>query len=388
MTDRFASSDPNLPSCVDTKEWCGGNFDGLITQLPYIADMGFDSIWVTPPVKQVEWRDDYNGTGYHGYWAQEFTEIDEHLGGPEGLLRLSEAVHELDMLFMVDVVANHVGPVHGGEDVGKFKGVLGKEGGEQYNTLGRGEGESMDEYIKGTPGPPNAMTDAGEECWPYYDFEEGKCDRNIVEKGWFGDLADLNQTNVDVRSYLLDWIRWMKESFSVDGFRLDTALYVPLDFLDEFQEAAGVYIVGEVVTYNFTLHSEYQQHLSGVLNFPVTEKLGSVFNGNMSDLQALVSESRGAGYVDRNLLGIFVDNHDGDRFLRKVGGDVGLLKNALAFVMLSEGVPIVYYGTENPEVAGNEDSRVGMWEFGYDSDTEVGELLKAMNGARKEFGLG
>ena len=56
--------------------------------------------------------------------------------------------------------------------------------------------------------------------------------------------------------------------------------------------------------------------------------------------------------------------------------------------MLSEGIPIVYYGTEVLEVAGNDDNRVGMWEFGYDSSGEVGELIKAMNGIRKEGGLG
>ena len=58
-------------------------------------------------------------------------------------------------------------------------------------------------------------------------------------------------------------------------------------------------------------------------------------------------------------------------------GDVALLKNALAYTMLSEGIPIVYYGTEVLEVAGNDDNRVGMWEFGYDSSGEVGELIKA-----------
>ncbi|GMI09603.1 hypothetical protein TrRE_jg1344 [Triparma retinervis] len=388
VTDRFASSNPSLPPCIDSKEWCGGNFDGLISRLPYIKDMGFDAVWITPPVKQVGWRDDYNGTGYHGYWAGEFTEVDEHLGGEEGLRRLADELHRMDMKLMVDVVANHVGPVHGAEDVGKFKGVLGREDGGQYNKLGMVEGESLDDYIKGPPGPPNAMTDAGDGCWPYYDFEEGVCDRTVVEGGWFGDLGDLNQTDVQVREYLLDWISWMQETFDVDGFRLDTALYIPRDFLDSFQDSAGVYIVGEVVTYNFTLHASYQQHLTGVLNFPMTERLGEVFNGSMLDFGDLYSESRKAAYSDRSLLGNFVDNHDGERFLRKVGFDVGLLKNALALTMLEEGIPIVYYGTENEGVAGNEDNRVGMWKYGYDGGTEVGEMMREMNAMRRKYGLG
>ena len=110
--------------------------------------MGFDAVWITPVVKQVEWRDNWNGTGkeaarslapyqdfnsnsslrsapflatlvagYHGYWAKDFNKIDEHFGTPEDLKKLSQTLKENGMLFMLDIVANHVGPLHGLDDV-------------------------------------------------------------------------------------------------------------------------------------------------------------------------------------------------------------------------------------------------------------------------------
>jgi len=105
----------------------------------------------------------------------------------------------------------------------------------------------------------------------------------------------------------------MRDEFDIDGFRLDTALYIPHDFLSSFQSSAGVYIVGEVVMYNFTLHAEYQEYLRGLLNFPVTEHLGEAFTEGLDILGGLVSSSVDAGYKDRGLLGNFVDNHDGER---------------------------------------------------------------------------
>jgi alpha-amylase len=74
VTDRFARDDASnastrggLEFCGNgTKEWCGGTFKGVMSKLDYIAGMGFDAIWITPVVKQVTWRDHWNGTGYHG----------------------------------------------------------------------------------------------------------------------------------------------------------------------------------------------------------------------------------------------------------------------------------------------------------------------------------
>lgn len=66
--------------------------------------MGFDAIWISPVVEN------YPG-GYHGYWATNWENINPYFGTAQELKDLVAACHSRGMYVMVDVVANHVGPV-------------------------------------------------------------------------------------------------------------------------------------------------------------------------------------------------------------------------------------------------------------------------------------
>ena len=66
MIDRFALDGTDTSTPCAGREWCGGTITGIIGKLDYIQDLGFDAIWITPVVEQVEWRDNWDGTGYHG----------------------------------------------------------------------------------------------------------------------------------------------------------------------------------------------------------------------------------------------------------------------------------------------------------------------------------
>ena len=66
--------------------------------------MGFNAIWISPVVENYE-------NGYHGYWATNWEEINHYFGTADDLKNLVDACHEKDIWVMVDVVANHVGPV-------------------------------------------------------------------------------------------------------------------------------------------------------------------------------------------------------------------------------------------------------------------------------------
>ena len=76
VTDRFAA-DGEVPPCTG-KRWCGGTLDGVRSKLDYIQASGFDAVWITPVVQQVEWRDNFNGTGYHGYCSQMSGRTSDH----------------------------------------------------------------------------------------------------------------------------------------------------------------------------------------------------------------------------------------------------------------------------------------------------------------------
>ncbi len=51
-------------------------------------DLGFSAIWISPIVKNVEWR-----RGYHGYWAQDLTQVEPHFGTEGDLKALIAECH-------------------------------------------------------------------------------------------------------------------------------------------------------------------------------------------------------------------------------------------------------------------------------------------------------
>lgn len=79
-------------------------YKGITNNLDYIQGMGFDAIWISPIV------DNLDG-GYHGYWARNWEKLNDHFGSADDLTALVSACHDKNIWVMVDVVANHVAPI-------------------------------------------------------------------------------------------------------------------------------------------------------------------------------------------------------------------------------------------------------------------------------------
>ena len=105
LTDRFAKPDgSDASACSDLSNYCGGTYKGIENNLDYIAGMGFDAIWISPVVDNID-------KGYHGYWAANWNKLNANFGSEQDLKDLVKAAHDKGIWVMVDVVANHVGPV-------------------------------------------------------------------------------------------------------------------------------------------------------------------------------------------------------------------------------------------------------------------------------------
>ena len=116
LTDRFSPSNFTYDRCVEQplvekaiRNYCGGTYRGAIDQLDYIAQMGFNAIWISPIPSNTDTETIY-GVGYHGYWLRHLYELNEHFGSEQDLIDFVTAAHQRDMWVMLDVVANHVGP--------------------------------------------------------------------------------------------------------------------------------------------------------------------------------------------------------------------------------------------------------------------------------------
>ena len=92
MPDRFANGDPSNDATRDTAEKPardeffgrhGGDIQGIIDHLDYIADLGATAIWCTPLL-----LDNEPEGSYHGYATTDYYRVDPRFGTNEDYVRL------------------------------------------------------------------------------------------------------------------------------------------------------------------------------------------------------------------------------------------------------------------------------------------------------------
>ena len=219
LTDRFARTDGSTTATCDTGDqiYCGGSWAGITAQLDYIQGMGFDAVWISPITAQTSaTQNTADGTSYHGYWQTDLYSLNTNFGTASDLQNLASALHQRGMYLMVDIVVNH-------------NGWIGAENTVDYSSFHPFDEQSY--YHSYCP-----ITD--------YNNQTQK------ELCWLGDntvpLVDLATENPTVASEYQQWVTQLVSNYSIDGLRVDTVMYVDMDFWQPFQSAAGVFITGEV----------------------------------------------------------------------------------------------------------------------------------------------
>lgn len=110
MIDRFANGDPNNDYNVYADApaaYHGGDYQGVIDRLDYLDELGVTTLWISPVVKNVE--EDAGVGGYHGYWTQNFIEVNPHFGDMAKLREMVDACHARGIKVILDIVTNHIG---------------------------------------------------------------------------------------------------------------------------------------------------------------------------------------------------------------------------------------------------------------------------------------
>jgi len=346
LTDRF--NNPGDNNYCTGHGYCGGTFQGVIQKLDYLSGLGINAIWISPVVEQTD-------GGYHGYWAKNLNAINSHFGSADDLKQLVQKCHEKDIWVMVDVVANHMGyppgcPGCSRDDDTNFNGISPFNDGAHYHS-----------YCQ--------ITD-----WS---------NQGQVEYCRLADLPDLNQDNQWVRDQLKSWISNLVKTYDFDGIRIDTIPEVKGDFWKEFGDAAGVFQIGEVDNGDPAYVGPYQNYLTATLNYPFYWTFQDVF-GNKKSMKAITNRlsEESQHFRDLSVLGGFVDNHDNARFLHQ-NSDWTALKNALAYTLMAQWVPIVYYGSEQAYNGGNDpDNRNSLWP-NFKTDHDMYLFIAAICNFRK-----
>jgi alpha-amylase len=239
-----------------------------------------------------------------------------------------------------------------------------------------------------------------------------------------GGLKDLATERDDVRAALTAvFARWIQAA-DFDGFRIDTLKHVEHEFWQYFaprlrQYAAGkitlpdptdqsdpqktvpplsvpkskFFMFGESFDGNDDLNGSYTMNQEVDSTFYFSQKF-NVFDGvfknggptqNITDQlarkatkYATVANDDGIGVPARDAMVNFMDNHDVTRFLFDKPSTAAL-QNALAFLFTEDGIPCIYYGTEQEFNGGNDPTnRERLWDTGFRTDGGTFKWIQKM----------
>jgi glycosidase len=344
MPDRFANGDAKNDSVAGMADKLdrqlghgrhGGDIQGIIDHLDYIAGMGFTQLWPTPLVEN-----DMPAASYHGYAATDHYKIDARYGSNEDYVRLSKEARKHGIGLIQDVVLSHIGKNHW--------------------------------WMKDLPTPDwinhnGKFVSTNHHRTAVQDPYASKEDASNFTTGWFSPgMPDMNQTNPLVANYLIQNNIWWIEYAGLTGLRIDTFGYSDGAFLTEYTkrlmaEYPHLNMVGEewsklpaVVSHwqrgkaNF---NGYVSSMPSMMDFPLTEAMRTALSDDNKYNRNRFSEvyetlSMDYLYPDPSRLVLFEANHDMARIYSVVGEDFDRYKMDIAFVMTMPRIPHFYTGDE------------------------------------------
>ena len=384
VPDRFANGDPSNDSTPDTIEKAqrespmgrhGGDIQGIIDHLDYIADLGATALWSTPLL-----GDDAPRGSYHGYACSDYYHIDPRYGSNELYREMVSQAHAKGIKVILDVVTNHSSTSHWWMKDMPFKDWVHVK--DPYVNTNHTFSLGMD---------PNAA----------------RADVEIMEEGWFvRGMPDMNLDNPYMLKYFQQWAVWWIEFSGLDGFRVDTYFYnekVPMSewckaVTDEYPKFN---IVGECWSTNPDMIAYWQggnanndgfdSHLPSIMDFPLQGAISAALSAPIPGSEQPQQGPPGRGrrgadisgvynalshdfvYHDLSKMLLFLSNHDIARIGDTFGHDPRNMKIAYTLLATLRGIPQLFYGDEMMFVTGNprrDDGRLRMdFPGGWEGDT-------------------
>ncbi|EPH2645005.1 alpha-amylase [Escherichia coli] len=123
LTDRFENGDPSndqsygrhKDGMAEIGTFHGGDLRGLTNKLDYLQQLGVNALWISAPFEQIHgWvgggtKGDFPHYAYHGYYTQDWTNLDANMGSEADLRTLVDSAHQRGIRILFDVVMNHTG---------------------------------------------------------------------------------------------------------------------------------------------------------------------------------------------------------------------------------------------------------------------------------------
>ena len=315
---------------ADVRMRHGGDLEGVIGQLDYLADLGVTALWLNPVLEN------RGQNSYHGYAATDLYRIDARFGTNADYKRLVDEAHRRGLKVIFDHVNNHIGIKHPWIENLPMTDWLN----------GSVADHASHKHYKLAPTDPHAD--------PYSD--------ELLRTFWFVDaMPDLNLANPYLATYRIQNTLWWIEYSGIDGIREDTYPYSDQAFLSHWaNEILTNYpnfnIVGEIwelepaylslFQKKSKLPRDFETHLPAVMDFPLSDAFRNylIGSGKLADIYKVISQD--FVYTDINNLLTLFDNHDMARGIFIADGNQQKLRQVIAMLLSMRGIPQLLYGTE------------------------------------------
>lgn len=421
LVDRFDNGDPTndiqdgiAPVPGDLARSQGGDWRGVQQRLPYLAELGVNTLWISPVVRNLDRTETQDG--YHGYWALDFDAPNPRFGSLEDLQALIAAAHERRMRVIIDVVTNHTGRVFN-YDLNSDGAISDDEVEPKYAADGPIDAPLLWRSCVDGSGPcptltPHWTVNGTSTPLTQDDFHRRGAGGFGDDSQLYGDfptgLRDLDTSQDRVIDALVEtYLRWVEQT-DVDGFRVDAVPHIEQPFWAKFGarlrdglEAQGkrdFLLLGEVfnrdpaVLASYTDPDELDTVFDFSFKFDLVDRV--LLGGDKPSIARQVLEGNrgyfreepqplGAGFDPWRLRLVFGDNHDVWRIRGQID-DPFATDLVMTAVFGADGIPAVYYGTEQDfRGQGGHESREVMWTSGFPTDGASFQVVKALCALRK-----
>ncbi len=344
-----------------------GDLNGVAQKLDYVADLGFNGIWLMPIMPS---------PSYHKYDVTDYQQVDPAYGTVEDFRNLAEACHERGIRLIIDFVINHSSSEH------------------PWFTAACDYLRSLSEGSE----PDPAVCPYVE----YYHFSKEKLKDSYYpvdgtdwyyEGEFWSGMPDLDLScetlRRDLEASAKFWI-----DLGADGFRMDAALHFEegdtpfntevLNWLYRYCKGLkeDFYMVSEVWADRMTIASYYASQTPSMFNFDLADTGGKLMKAARGGYEAsrLVQSMVNTEEMFREenpeaIDAPFASNHDTGRISNALSRDEKDMKMLCGLLMMMNGSPFVYYGEEIGMASSgskDENKRLPMiW-----SDTDAAGMTK------------
>ncbi len=316
-----------MPDGRTLRSRLGGSIRGITENLDYIADLGFNCLYLNPIFTAEE---------YHKYDLLDYFHVSPNLGTDSDFHELVDAAHSRGMRIIIDGVFNHCSWYFFAFD----------------DVVRNGEASPYRDWFYDLKFPVVRPQEGVAPEYASFAYEP--------------KMPKLNSSNPEVRSYFMRVCsHWLKE-FDVDGWRLDVANEVDKEFwrafrrtarhvkpdsvmIGEIWESAERWLQGDM--FDSAMNYDFRKNCRDF--FALGRLDAQQFNARVT--QMLLRYPTGIVQGQLNLL----DSHDVSRFLHLCGGDLERFRLAMLFLFCMPGVPSVFYGDELGLAGGDEFSLRG-----------------------------